>query len=295
MSPHPDRPVSVVTGATSGIGRALAGELRRRPGTVVLVGRDPERVAQAVAELDRAAGPARIDGRCADLSRMAEVNRLADDLLGRYPDLQVLVNNAGAYYARREVTVEGHERTWALNVLAPFLLTHRLIARLEARGGRVVNVASWAHRGRRLVLDDLEGARSFRGFRQYGRSKLALIMLTYEFARRLGGRPVTVNALHPGFVRSRFGQNNGGAIAFGLRAAARTVGISATRGARTPLFLSISPAVEGVTGEYFVRGRSVRSSVASYDAITRAQLWEACRRATGIPPDALAVPASVAQ
>lgn len=284
------RPVYVVTGATSGIGRALVGELHRRPGTVVVVGKDPERVQRTVAALAAAPGPSGVEGETADLSRLAEVHRLADSLTERFPTLDALVNNAGAYFAHREETIEGHERTWALNVLAPFLLTHRLIAGLAAGNGRVVNVASTAHRGRRLDLEDLEGAGSFRGFRQYGRSKLALVMLTYEFAARLHGRRVTVNALHPGFVRSGFGQNNAGGSALAIRLAARLFGISASRGARTPLYLTTSPEVAPVSGAYFVRERAVRSSRASYDAPVRSRLWEACCRATGIPADALSAP-----
>lgn len=288
MDPHP-RPVSIVTGATSGIGRAVAQGLGLRPGTVVVVGRDPDRTAKVVRELEADHGPARFESAVADLARVTEVHRLADELLERFPRMDVLVNNAGAYFARRELTEEGHERTWALNVLAPFLLTHRLLPRLSSDAPtRVVNVASQAHSGHHLDLDDLEGARRFGGYRQYGRSKLALVLLTYAFAERLSPARVTVNALHPGFVRSGFGQNNGGGTALVIRVAARLFGISPAQGARTILYLATSPDVAGVTGRYFSREREVRSTAASYDPETRARLWEACARATGIPVDALA-------
>lgn len=281
------RPVRIVTGATQGIGRALVRELSQGPGTVVLVGRDPARVREVSADVARRSGAARIETATADLTLLEETNRLADELGERFPVVDALVNNAGAYFARRETTPEGHERTWALNVLAPFLLTHRLLPRIDPHAGRIVNVASAAHLGRRLELDDLEGEQSFRGFRQYGRSKLALILLTYEFAARLGAHGITVNALHPGFVRSGFAQNNGGGTALAIRLAARVFGISPERGARTPLFLVTSPTVAAVSGAYFVRGRPARSSAASYDGPTGEALWSACCRATGLPVDVL--------
>lgn len=284
------RPVTVVTGGSSGIGRAVAEGLCARPGTVVVVGRDPQRTAKAVSDLRARGGPADVESAVADLSRLAEGHRLADELLERFSELDVLVNNAGAYFARREETEEGHERTWALNVLAPFLLTHRLAPRLVADApARVVNVASAAHRGYHLDLEDLEGRRRYRGFRQYGRSKLALILLTHEFAERLAPARVTVNALHPGFVRSGFGQNNAGGVALAIRVAARLFGIGPARGARTPLLLATSPDVAGTTGAYFVRERAVRSSSPSYDRAAAARVWDHCANATGIPGDALAL------
>lgn len=283
-------PVSVVTGGTSGIGRALVEGLRARPGTVVVVGRDPDRVAKVLAELQATPGPAQLEGAVADLSRIAEVQRLGDELMERFSRIDILVNNAGAFFARREETEEGHERTWALNVLAPFLLTHRLVPRLIADAPtRVVNVASAAHLGHRLDLGDVEGHRRYRGFRQYGRSKLAIIALTYEFAERLAPARVSVNALHPGFVRSGFARNNPGGTALTIRVLARVFGISPERGARTAAFLATSPEVATTTGAYFVREHAVRSSSASYDRATRARLWDGCARATGIPPDALAL------
>lgn len=283
------RPVYVVTGGSSGIGRAVAAGLCARPGTVVVVGRDSVRTASAVSALRDRGGPAGVESLVADLSRLAEVHRLADELLERFPQLDVLVNNAGAYFARREETEEGHERTWALNVLAPFLLIHRLAPRLGADApARVVNVASAAHEGYHLDLEDLEGRHHYRGFRQYGRSKLALVLLSYEFAERLASARVTVNALHPGFVRTGFAQNNAGGIALGIRMAVRLFGIGPARGARTPLFLATSPEVASTTGAYFVRERAVRSSSPSYDRSTRARLWDECAKATGIPGDALA-------
>ena len=184
-----------------------------------------------------------------------------------------------------QVTAEGHERTWALNVLAPFLLTQLLADRLRsAPAGRVVNVSSAAHRTGRIDLADLERSRVYSAYGAYGQSKLALLLLTYEWALRFQGSPVTVNALHPGFVSTRFGRNNPGAFGWGTALAEFLFGISPERGARTTVYLATSPEVEGVTGRYFARSKPHPSSKASYDLEVGRQVWAACEAATGIPP-----------
>jgi NAD(P)-dependent dehydrogenase (short-subunit alcohol dehydrogenase family) len=275
----------VITGATSGIGEATARALVPRVETLVLVGRDPVKLAAVARGLGAEPRAARITTHVADLALLADVRRLAGELGDGYPALNVLVNNAGAYYAKREETSEGIERTFALNVLAPFLLTRLLHDRLRAAApSRVVQVASAAHSGTKLELDDLEARRKYSGFGTYGRSKLALILLTHEFARRWTGERVAVNALHPGFVRSGFGQNNGGGMAALIRFFARFSGISPTRGAETPVYLATSPQVEGTTGEYFDRSRAVRSSRESYDEAVARRLWELCSERVGLPP-----------
>ncbi|HTT73334.1 MAG TPA: SDR family NAD(P)-dependent oxidoreductase, partial [Thermoplasmata archaeon] len=245
--------VAVVTGATSGIGRILAERLAGLGYTTVVVGRGDARAAGAAGEIARATGNTRVASiGVADLAVRSEANRVADEVERRYPAVHLLVNNAGAFYARREVTSEGLERTFALNVLAPYILTNRLVGALE-RGApsRVVQVASEAHRAHRVDFDDLEGAREYRGYRQYGRSKLELILLTREFARRLDGSGVTVNAVHPGFIRSGFGRNNGGATSFGIRIAAALFGRSLAHGVETPLDVATNPKLAATTGAYF--------------------------------------------
>ncbi|MCI4324760.1 MAG: SDR family oxidoreductase [Thermoplasmata archaeon] len=274
----------VVTGATSGIGEATAHALARRVETLVLVGRDAGKLGAVAAALSAEHGGANVRTHVADLSRMVEVRRLAAELRASYPKLEVLVNNAGTYFSRNERTPEGIERTWALNVLSPFLLTRLLRPSLTAAApSRVVNVASAAHSGARLRFDDLENQRRYSGFSTYGRSKLALILLTHAFAERWGPDHISVNALHPGFVRTRFGQDNRGVTAAVIRLAVRSFGISPERGAETSVFLATAPQVEGRTGEYYVRSRAVRSSRESYDAASGLRLWELCSAQVGLP------------
>lgn len=277
----------VVTGATSGIGEAAARVLSRRATTLVLVGRDPAKLATAAALLTAEPGGAEVRTHVADLLRMADVRRLGSDLTRAYPKIDILVNNAGAYFSRNGRTDEQVERTLALNVLAPFLLTRLLEPSLaSASPSRVVNVASAAHNGAKLDFDDLDNQRRYSGFSTYSRSKLALILLTHEFARRWAPRRIAVNAVHPGFVRSGFGQDNPGATAAMIRLLARLFGISTARGADTPVYLATSPQVEGVSGEYFVRRRSVRSSRESYDDAAALRLWELCSARVGLEPGA---------
>ncbi len=280
--------VVVVTGGTSGIGLVTARELARLGATVGLVGRDAGKVSAAIQSITQATGSRRLTGLTADLSLQAEVRRLATELRSALPQVHVLVNNAGAMYTRREVTSEGFERTWALNVVTPFLLTHLLISRLEdGAPARVVNVASAAHRGARLDFENLQGERQYRGYRAYARSKLALVLLTYAWARRLSGRRVTANALHPGFVATGFGRNNAGGSGATIGVLAYLFGLRPDRGARTSIFLASDPSVRDVTGEYFARSRPVSSSRPSYDTAVGERLWDVLAVQTGIPADAL--------
>ncbi len=202
--------VCVVTGASSGIGRATARALARLGATLALVGRDRGRGEETVAALRAESGSAAVALFLADLSSQAEIRRLGAELCDRYPAIHVLVNNAGVVNLRRSTTADGIETVFAVNHLAYFLLTHLLLARLRASApARIVNVASDAHRFGRIDLDDLGHARRYRAMRVYGASKLANILFTYELARRLDGTGVTANCLHPGAVATRLGQNNG--------------------------------------------------------------------------------------
>lgn len=282
---------AVLTGGTSGIGEAAASALLARGAAVWVIARDPARIAATLGRFRSAGIAERAEFLTADLSRMEEVRRVAGEVLVRCPRLDVLVNNAGAVFARRELTTEGHERTWALNVLAPQLLTELLYDRLAAGGvGRVVNVASEAHRHVHLRLDDLEGAHRYSGFGNYSRAKLAILMLTYETARRARGRGPSVNALHPGFVASRYGHNNPGAFGLGIRFAEALFGISPAHGARTVVYCASAPELAGVSGGYFARSRPRASSPASHDPAVAARLWEAVHAVLGPDPWAQANP-----
>ena len=273
----------VVTGGTDGIGKVTARELAKMGASVTIVARNATKAQQVVKELRAAAGHDRVGFVRADLSSQKGVRGAVETIKGRLTRLDVLINNAGAMFSRRELTEDGIERTLALNHLAYFLLTNLLLDLIKASApARIVNVSSAAHNGAKLDINDLQGAKSYSGWRAYQRSKLANIYFTYELARRLSGSNVTVNCLHPGFVASRFGSNNGG-VARVLFAAAKTVfAISEANGARTSVYLASSPDVDGVTGKYFDSRRAVKSSAASLDEQKWRELWRASEKLTGL-------------
>jgi NAD(P)-dependent dehydrogenase (short-subunit alcohol dehydrogenase family) len=271
------RPVAVVTGASSGIGAVVAQNLVHDGWRVLLLGRSRERLADTEREMGSTPQLGQTRSLVVDLSVLQSVRQVSDEILASETRIDLLVNNAGAVFARRTETPDGIERTFALNVLSPFLLTRRLLDRLRASApSRVVNLSSAAHRGARLRFEDLQRRKRYSAWGAYGQSKLAILMLTYEFARRYPDRLVTFNAVHPGFVNTRFGRNNPGSFGGALAVAERLVGISATRGARTPTFVATSPEVKDTTGAYFARGRAVPSSRRSYDITSAARLWDYC-------------------
>lgn len=278
----------VVTGATQGIGYVAARDLAGMGAAVTLAGRDPARVNASVDQIRRETGATAVDGLVADLSSMAGVHELADAYLARHDRLDVLLNNAGAWFTTRQTTVDGYERTFALNHLAPFLLTHLLLDVLTASGpARIITVASMAHNGQRLNLDDVNNAsRPYQGLRVYGESKLANIMFTYALARRLSGTGVTANTLHPGLVSTGFGKNNGAAMRW-LMALYALVAISPEKGAQTSIYLASSPEVADVTGKYFIKEKPARSSAVSYDEQAQERLWAISEQMTGVVPAAL--------
>jgi NAD(P)-dependent dehydrogenase (short-subunit alcohol dehydrogenase family) len=266
--------VCLLTGATTGIGRAAAEGLARTGLTLVLAGRDAARTEAAVEGVRRVSGNDRVEGLVADLSLGSEVRRLAAEFRARHRRLDVLVNNAGAIFTRREETAEGREKTLALNHLAYFLLTRELLDLLLATApARVVNVASEAHRGTRLDFDDLDSRRRYSGLGVYGRSKLMNLLFTAELARRLEGKAVTANALHPGVVATGFGGNTPGLFRTLVRIAQPFM-LSPEKGARTLVYLATSPEVEGVSGKYFYRCREMRPSPAARDPESARRLWE---------------------
>ncbi len=244
---------------------------------VLLVSRSLVRLRATEQRLRSIAPQASIRSIRADLSILREVRGVAQEIESSDPRIDALVNNAGAIFARREETPEGHERTFALNVLAPFLLTQLLLDRLRSSApSRVINVSSAAHRFGRLRLEDLERKRHSSAWARYDQSKLALLMLTYEFARRSSDRSVTFNACHPGFVATRFGHNNVGLLKSFLVFTQRMVGVAPERGAETPTYLVTATEIAGVSGAYFVNRRDTRSSRASYRQPDGERLWEYC-------------------
>src|SRR5690242_6754155 len=275
--------VCLVTGATSGIGLVTARALAERGADVILLARNPAKAEAVVAGIKEQTGNHNVSALIADLSVQAQVRRAAEEFRARHDRLHVLVNNAGAvFFGRRRESADGIEMTFALNHLAPFLLTNLLLETLKASApARVVTVASAVHAGAHIPFDDVQHRRRYLAFGVYGETKLANILFTYELARQLDGTGVTANALHPGFVASNFGHGETRLwdLAFTL---GRPFAISAERGAQTSIYLATSPEVEGVSGRYFANRRPVRSSRASYDREAARRLWQVSGQLTAL-------------
>ena len=275
----------LITGATNGIGLAAARELARRGAQLAVVARSAERGAGAAADIAAAApGAAEVDVLVADLAEQASVRDLAEEALRRYPRIDVLVNNAGAIYSTRQVSPDGIEMTWAVNHLAPFLLTNLLRDRLVAGAPtRVVTTASDAHKGAEVPFDDLDAERSYsaRGFRRYGQTKLANILFTAELARRLEGTGVTASCFHPGLVASGFNRNNGSLMS-AVMTLARPFSRSPEKGAETLVWLVDSPEASDAAGGYFVDCRRAKPSAQAQDADAARRLWEVSEQQTGL-------------
>ena len=267
--------VVMVTGATNGIGLETARALAAMGATIVGVARNPQKCAAAAAQITRETGNSKVEFLVADLSRQAPVRQVAQTFKQKYDRLDVLVNNAGGYFARREETADGHEMTWALNHLNYFLLTDLLLDVLKAGpAARIVNVSSGAHTGaKRINFEDVEFKTGYSGWPAYSHSKLANVMFTYELARRLSGTHVTANVLHPGFVATGFGHNNGGLMRTGMSVFQKIVARKPEQGAETSVYLASSLEVDGVTGKYFSDKKETRSSAASYDVDAQQRLW----------------------
>jgi NAD(P)-dependent dehydrogenase (short-subunit alcohol dehydrogenase family) len=268
--------VCMVTGANSGIGKATALALAKMGATLVMVCRDRARGEEARSEITTKSRNNAVDLLQADLSSQQSIRQLVENFQHHYTHLHVLINNAGAgaaFTGRRE-TVDGLEMTFAVNYLAPFLLTNLLLDVLTASApARIVNVSSNSHEAGYIQMDDLQ-AEHYRSMRAYGQSKLAVVLFTYELARRLRGTGVTANCLHPGFVATNFGQRDVGPAVRFLVKLIGSFGASPQEGAKTSIYLASSPDVEGVTGKYFVKSIPKRSASISYDESLQRQLWE---------------------
>jgi len=287
--------VVVITGATSGIGQVAAECLAGMGARIIQVARDRQRGEAAMQRL-QACGPyARHGTYYADLARLSDMKRLASEIAAAEPRIDVLINNAGALFSSRQVTEDGLERTFALNHLSYFVVTHGLRDRLNASApSRIVNTASDAHESATLDFDDLQSEKAYRGgfwqslryggpgFKVYGRSKLCNILFTRELARRLQGTGVTANCLHPGFVATRFGDQSGGFTSFGIGVGKRFA-LSPRQGAETLVYLAAAPEATGVTGEYYHKCRPVAPSRAAQDDLAAQRLWEETARIAGLP------------
>jgi NAD(P)-dependent dehydrogenase (short-subunit alcohol dehydrogenase family) len=273
MNPMQGKTV-LVTGANQGIGKATAIALAAQGANVVILSRNPEKGQAALHDVQAASRGGKAELLVADFASLADVRRAAAEFRAKHKRLDVLVNNAGLIVPERHLTLDGLEETFAVNHLAPFLLTTELLDLLKASApSRIVNVSSEAHRHNKMHWEDLQFANArYKSFRVYGQSKLANILFTYELARRLEGTGVTANALHPGVVASGFGQTYPGALSF-LVKVARPFLLTNEEGARTSVHVASSPEAEGVSGKYFAKCRPVRSNAVSYDEASQRKLW----------------------
>ena len=273
--------ICVVTGANAGIGKVTARELAAQGATVIMVARSRQRGEAALADVKTSRGSSKVHLLLAALSSMAEVRQLATDIKANFNRLDVLVNNAGAFFKNRQLSPDGFEMTFALNHLSYFLLTNLLLDRLKASApSRIVNVSSGAHFGSQIKFDDLQFEQKYRGFAAYSQSKLANIMFTYELARRLEGSKVTANVLHPGTVATQFGAGEG--VMSWVYKLLRPFMLTPEQGAETQVYLASAPQVEGVTGQYFTKKKPVRSAAASYDTAAAQRLWQISAAMVGL-------------
>jgi NAD(P)-dependent dehydrogenase (short-subunit alcohol dehydrogenase family) len=273
----------LVTGGTGGIGKATAIGLATMGARVGITGRELARAEQAAADIRAASGNPAVDVFAADMSSQAEVRRLAAAVLDAYPRLDVLVNNVGGFWAHRQLTADGLERTFALNHLAPFLLTNLLLDRLMASApARVVTVSSGEQARGRIDFDDLQGARDYSAQRAYSQSKLANVMFTNELARRLQGTGVTANSLHPGVVRTNFGAEDQAGFFAVMGGVVRPFLKTPARGAETAIYLASSPDVGGVTGQFFANRKPKTANKVAYDTDMTARLWQVSADLVGL-------------
>lgn len=267
----------VITGATSGIGEVAAIRLSEKGARIVAVARDK---ARADATLKKLKGTGHAV-HYADLSRLSEMKRVAGEIAAAEPNIDVLMNNAGALFNSRQLTEDGLEKTFAMNHMAYFVVTNLLLAHLKP-GARIVSTASDAHKGAKLNFDDLQSGKSYSGFPVYGKSKLANILFNRELARRIAGTGVTANCLHPGFVATRFGDQSGGIVSVAVRVAKPFGGISPEKGAETMIYLASSPDVENVSGEYFYKCKRATPTAEAQDDVSARRLWDVSVKLSGV-------------
>lgn len=275
--------ICIVTGANSGIGKVTALELARKGAQVVMICRSRSKGEQAQAEIKAQTGNEHVDLLLADFASLSSVRRVAGEFKARYDRLDMLVNNAGLYVGERLASADGYEMTFAVNHLAPFLLTNLLLDLLKTSApARVVTVASGAHMAGHIRFDALAADNSgYNGFRAYADSKLANVLFSFELDRRLMGTGVTSNSLHPGTVASNFAQDDGGFFGLMFRLG-RLFYLSPEQGAKTSIYLASSPEVEGISGKYFVNCKpSISSSEARNPEVQR-RLWEVSEHMVGL-------------
>jgi NAD(P)-dependent dehydrogenase (short-subunit alcohol dehydrogenase family) len=275
--------VCLVTGATSGIGKATATALATLGAKVVIAGRNRQKAEETTLWIQSDTANETVSFLVADFSDLQQVRDLANTFQDRYARLDVLVNNAGAFFNTRRETPYGVEMTFLVNHLAPFLLTNMLLETLSSStSARIVNVSSDGHRYGTMDFDDLGFQRGYVGMKGYARSKLAMILFTYELARRLGDSGATVNALHPGHVATNIWKTDFGLIGPALKWVMGLFALSPEQGADNSIYLASSPDVEGITERYFVKREPAHSSPLSYDKGVAQRLWEISENLTAL-------------
>ena len=277
----------LITGATNGIGKQAALELAKMGAEIVIVGRDEFKTRKVASDIGRASGNSNVDLLVADLSSMDEIRRIAAEFRGKHQRLDVLLNNAGAFFSEYRASADGYEMTFALNHLSYYLLTNLLLDMLKRTAdehgeARIINVSSGAHRSATLRLDNLRGKSGYSFMNSYGASKLMNVLFTYELARRLEDCAVTANAVHPGLVDTGFGHNTGRIWAFLIKVLQKLFAMSPEKGAETLVYLASSTDVAGISGAYWNDKQQKRSSDISYDRERQKQLWDFSAAATGV-------------
>ena len=274
--------VVVITGGTSGIGQVAAEKLAAMGARIVLVARSRQRGEAALSRLQEIAPGRKHDAHYGDLSHLSELRRVAREIADEEPRIDVLINNAGAMFGQRQVTEDGLELTFATNHLSYFVMTHGLSERLiTSAPSRVINTSSHAHYRGTVDFEDLQYEHNYKGFMAYSRSKLFNILFTRSLARRLAGTGVTANSLHPGFVKTRFGDESGGAMAriIGLM---KLFAISPEKGAETIVYLASSSEAAQANSLYFFKNKPVEPSKLAQDDAAAERLWQETAKIAGI-------------
>jgi NAD(P)-dependent dehydrogenase (short-subunit alcohol dehydrogenase family) len=274
--------VVVVTGATSGIGEVAADRLAQKGARIVFVARDRERGEATRKHFRAIAAQSDHTVHYADLTKLADQKRVAKEIADSEPQIDVLINNAGAMFGTRQVTEDGLEKTFALNHMSYFTITNILLDRLKATpGARIVSTASDAHKASKLNFDDLQSEKSYSPFGVYGRSKLMNILFTRELARRLAGTGVTANCLHPGFVGTRFGDESGGLMSWLIKLG-KNFALTPEQGAETIIYLASSDDTEGKTGGYYDKKQLATPSRAAQSDADAKRLWDISAKIAGV-------------
>ena len=276
--------ICIVTGSNSGIGKETALALAEKGATVVMVVRNQEKGEKALTEIIEKTGNKSVSLMLCDMSSMASIRNFVREFKKKYSRLDVLVNNAGGEFSKRKVTPEGFERTFAVDYLAPFLLTHELLDLLKASApSRIINVSSGLAKKGKVNFDDLQSVKNYKGMQVYSNAKLMLMMFTYELSRRLVGSGVTANVLMPGFVATNLGKNSGSLRSSIMFKMVRPMQINAKKGAETSVYLASSDEVKDVTGKCFEKKKEIATCPASYDESLQKRLWNETTTLLNLP------------